>query len=161
MSTCYWTQNSYNWIYIRHVQMIIQLKFNNLIIRRIKQMNGVLISKKSMYVIMLIIIILMFWFMHISAKGEEKTADSKRAYYHELEKRYENVVRKTLEIKGYSNAGITITARIETDGSRSFNTKIHHFKFNKMDDDEKNNLLEEISQISFTDAESIVTYELF
>lgn len=117
--------------------------------------------RKILLVVIFIMVIAIIKITSINANGESDILDSKRMYYHEMEKRYENVVRKTLEDKGYANAGITIISNIDPSGTRTFKTKIHHRKFTEMDDNEKKSFLKDVSKISFADADTEVVYEIF
>lgn len=99
--------------------------------------------------------------LKIEAKGQENVSKAKADYYHELECRYKEVLKYSLEEKGMYNAGINITSVINPDGSRVYSVAIHHEKFETFDDAMKSSILTSLSSIAFADNETPVNVDFF
>ena len=97
----------------------------------------------------------------IDADGQENIAKSRSAYFHELEGRYKEVLKHSLENEGMYNAGINITSIINIDGTRVYTVKIHHEKYDNFDECKRQEILESLGAISFADNETPVNLYFF
>lgn len=144
----------------------IKRYLNNIKNRRGKQMESVCVGKRLMmkryrfYVLTLLVMLLFFPFMGLQAKGqEEKTQVFDRETYERMETEYEERLCDMLDRKGYSNAGITMTKVIRTDGSRIYTVLIHHKRIDRLDDAEKQILLNELGSVSFGDGQCSILHK--
>lgn len=103
---------------------------------------------------------IIFWCISGKVAGNENNEDARRMYYRNLEKTYEEVLRDVLNKKGYSNAGINICSVIYPDGNREYSVSIHHSKLTEATDSEKEEFLEDISSLTFTDDETVINYSI-
>ncbi len=77
-------------------------------------------------------------------------------YYEQIEDDYVEVLRNTLSNKGYGNAGITMTKIFYENGKREYTVKLHHKRMERLNADEQQMLLAELSKIGFADEECVV-----
>lgn len=73
--------------------------------------------------------------------------------YKQMEETYVRELREELTESGYRNAGITMTKVFYEDGAREYTVKLHHKRMERLDEQEREDLLEHLSQIEFTDSE--------
>ena len=104
------------------------------------------------YMITLVAIGLLFSIatMTVNGQGEHNIA-MEREYYEELEKEYIFRVKELLADKGYGNAGITMTKVYEPDGKREYTVQIHHKRIDRLEQEEKALLHDELGAIGFGD----------
>ena len=95
----------------------------------------------------------------IRVNGKDDIIDSNAAYQRELEDRYSDMLRYHLEMKGYSDCGITLNTLIDGLGNRSYHVLIHHNRITALPEEERMQLLDELGAISFIDTSSAVDYE--
>ncbi len=81
-------------------------------------------------------------------------------YYREQEKELVHRTREYLSQAGFPNSGVTLTSVIEVDGSREYTLTIHHGKINKMDENSKESLKEELASLVFV-ADNCIFYHEF
>ena len=111
------------------------------------------------YIVLTVALILVVSLFHgMKASGEEDVESTRSAYYHEMEEVFYDVLTVTLTNDGYTNAGINISSIINADGTREYKVMIHHDVLTRMDDDEKNEFIAELSNLKFTDPDVPVTY---
>ena len=121
---------------------------------------GMLISSKArervmmrayrFYLMTIALIVLTFTMMTISVNAtKDKRLQHKNEYYEQIEDEYVKVLRNTLADKGYSNAGITMTKIFYENGRREYTVKLHHKRMERLDADEQQILLAELSEINF------------
>lgn len=69
--------------------------------------------------------------------------------YKQMEKEYVTQVREYLNQTGYENPGIMLTRVIDENGSREYTLTLHHRRFERMTDREKEDLLSQLKQFEF------------
>lgn len=100
------------------------------------------------------LLILTFTMMTISVNAtENKRLQHKEEYYEAMEDCYVEALRASLSEEGYRNAGITMTKVFYEDGQREYTVKLHHKRMERLNEQEKQDLLAELSEISFADSE--------
>lgn len=77
----------------------------------------------------------------------ESEARLEEAYYQELEKNYISEIREYLESQGFRNSGVTMTRVLTQDGHREYSVLIHNSRLNRLSDDEKQDLKEDLKQL--------------
>ena len=124
--------------------------------------NGMLVSSKAreiwmmrayrFYLFTIAFVILAFTMMTLSVNAtERRRLQYKDAYYEEMEDCYVEELREALAKEGYRNAGITMTKVFFEDGQREYTVKLHHKRMEKLDGQERQELLAELSEIGFAD----------
>lgn len=108
----------------------------------------------------LVIVLCLGGIMSIQAMGWENVQQDNKAYYHELENRYLNVVRETLHEEGYLNCGITMTSIVNPAGCRQYEVVIHHDRLDYLTESEQTDFILRMEQISFPDSACAVTYKI-
>ena len=114
---------------------------------------------RFMAVIMVSVIIAACFFTGtVMGKGE---ADSQEldGYYHSKEQSLVEDAREFLKEEGYADSGVMLTRVIEADGSRQYTLTIHHRRIGKLDEDERQLLMEKLQKIAFNDASSTFCYK--
>ena len=81
-------------------------------------------------------------------------------YYQELEARFTNVLRATLEDEGFCNAGINVTSIIKISGQREYSVLVHHDRFDRMNEAEKKQYEERLGRIEFPENGCSVVYKV-
>lgn len=84
-----------------------------------------------------------------SAQAEKNIVTDK--YYSQLENEYRSCVRDYLNGNGYKNAGVMVTYTVDAEGFRTYTVKLHHDRFERLDENEKNEVLAEIEALGFSD----------
>jgi len=101
-----------------------------------------------------LLILFIFSMMTITVNAtESKRLQHVDSYYEEIEDEYIKVLRDELTNKGYRNAGITMTKIFFENGEREYTVKLHHKRMDNLTDLEKEELLEQLSEIAFADSE--------
>lgn len=109
------------------------------------------------YLLTITLIVLTFTMMTISVNAtRDRRLQHKNEYYEQIEDEYVKVLRNTLADKGYSNAGITMTKIFYENGKREYTVKLHHKRMERLDTDEQQILLAELSEINFAADECVV-----
>lgn len=83
----------------------------------------------------------------------------KRGYYAAMEAEYRADMRRVLEEEGYADSGITIRWVSEDEGVRDYTVLIHHKRIDSLDENEKAELVQELSETEFTDTGCSFRYE--
>lgn len=116
-----------------------------------------MISAYRFYLITIGLISLAFMMMTMSVNAtKDKRLQHKSEYYEQMEDDYVKVLRDALSDKGYCNAGITMTKIFYENGNREYTVKLHHKRMERLDVDEQQMLLAELSEIGFADEECVV-----
>lgn len=71
------------------------------------------------------------------------------SYYREKERQLVSETRAFLNAGGFVNSGIMLTHTVETDGSRMYTMTVHHGEIDKMSEEERQRLLEELENFAF------------
>lgn len=72
-------------------------------------------------------------------------------YYREKEEQFVRNARKYLNAQGYQNSGVMLTRVVETDGSRVYTVTLHHSDFDRLEEEEREALVRELSGLEFAD----------
>lgn len=113
-------------------------------------------KKEVIGIIILAVICSLLFFK--KAEGNNNVEKNTSDYYHMLEDRYVMVVRDALSEEGYANAGITVNSIIKALDEREYHVYIHHDGITKLEGYEKDQLMEKLARIEFTDKQCSVTY---
>jgi hypothetical protein len=106
------------------------------------------------YMITIGLVIMAFTTMTMSVNAtEKKRLQYKDEYYEEIEDSYVQELRGALADRGYSNAGITMTKVFYEDGSREYTVKLHHKRMERLTKQEQDDLLADLTDVSFDDSE--------
>ena len=103
------------------------------------------------FLIIVIGVFIVFMFEEQKTYGEDDVRKADSLYFHELERRYEAVLKDTLDKEGYTNAGITFVSQIDSIGKRKLYVRIHHHKFDSVNEKERERITAYISDIAFSD----------
>lgn len=120
-----------------------------------------IVSVKKMVLLFVATFVIGFIILGINVAGEESTVKSNRAYYHELEARFRNVLEAKLERHGYHNTGINISSVINADGRRTYTVSLHNDRFDYMSESDRDYFLNDLASVAFADNETPVIYEIF
>lgn len=88
----------------------------------------------------------------IGATAISQTKISSRAednYRKSAEKEYVTELRTRLEAKGYHNSGVTLTSKVDEQGTRTYTATIHHERIDNLKEEAKTLLKLELASISF------------
>lgn len=117
--------------------------------------------KKYGFVIFTAILLLITTF---GAAGTVMGKDSGRlevqnSYYHDMEKEYVKETRACLKELGYENAGVSMTMVTNQDGSHKYTVSIHHKSINRMKEQDKQSLLNQLKQIKFPEKNCNISHK--
>jgi hypothetical protein len=80
--------------------------------------------------------------------GKENFQDREREmWYREQEERLLEETKTYLRQEGFANCGVTLTRVIDADGTREYTFTIHHNRIDRMDEEERQTLREELKQM--------------
>lgn len=111
-------------------------------------------------VLTIMVIMLLFSVLSIRVSGSNQTEVTNRAYFHELEMTFLDVLDNRLQEYGYANCGLTLNSIINSDGTRTYYVQIHHLRMAEMDGTEWEELTGKLSDIPFPADGCSITYEL-
>lgn len=83
----------------------------------------------------------------------------KKNYYKAMEAEYRSNMEQVLEENGYSNSGITIRWVSENGETRIYTVMIHHKRIDRLDENEKEKLIQELAKTEFSDEGCSFQYE--
>lgn len=95
----------------------------------------------------------------VFSKENNERAKANR-YYAALEDEYLEQTKEFLKEQGYINCGVTMTRVTQEDGSREYTVLLHHRKFQKLGTDQKEELVEALSDMEFDRGICRFIYEL-
>lgn len=87
------------------------------------------------------------------------TAKEKQAYYLEKEQEVVKETRAFLNEKGFRNSGVSMTRIVNGEGEREYTIMLHHEKFNKLEEGERELLKEELTKFTFADEDCTFCHE--
>lgn len=119
--------------------------------------------KKTVGFVVVTIILMLTIFMLATQTVQSSNYDDMKeieAYYRVLEKEYLTEVRGYLNDEGLINCGVMITRVVKEDGSREYTVTIHHSRLDKFSEEEKVELVEELSGLAFEGENCSFTYSL-
>ena len=122
--------------------------------------NGGNMKKKDcLFVVMTMLLVLLIFFCTTETVISQSRDGSRKQYYADMEKRYLSDIKMTLCEKGYSNSGITIRWVSDSEGLRIYTVLIHHRKIESLDNNEKKELIHDLSVTEFEDESCTFSYE--
>ena len=80
-------------------------------------------------------------------------------YYQAKEKGLVEEVRDFLRGRGYTHSGVMLTRVVNGDGSREYTLTVHHGKIDKLNDEGRQMLMEDLAGIVFEDENSNFRHE--
>lgn len=80
-------------------------------------------------------------------------------YYRALEKQLVCDTREYLNESGFRNSGVTLTRVVDENGMREYTMTVHHGKIDRMDENARQILKEELSQLVFAEANCTFYHE--
>ncbi|MDE6673188.1 MAG: hypothetical protein K2K19_00025 [Acetatifactor sp.] len=90
--------------------------------------------------------------MCIAGSIKSQAADTLRAqeaYYEQLEREYIGQVRSFLTEQGYRNSGVTLSRIVDGEGQRRYRVLIHHGAIDRLEEEARAELLEQVSDLGF------------
>jgi len=97
------------------------------------------------------VLTLVIVFGSIAARSAQNDEAAKNKYYAVLEDEYEAALREYMNSEGFMNAGIMVTHIVDAYGNRTYTVKLHHQKFDRLDEGEKDELASLVAQMGFED----------
>lgn len=86
---------------------------------------------------------------HVTAKAKNPMAPSlSREEYREIEEIYRTGIREKLNLMGFEQAGITLTKVYREDGVTEYTGMIHHRRIDRMNQEEKEELKDELDRFA-------------
>lgn len=90
--------------------------------------------------------------MCIAGSIKSQAADTLRAqeaYYEQLEREYIGQVKNFLTEQGYRNSGVTLSRIVDGEGQRRYRVLIHHGAIDRLEEEARAELLEQVSDLGF------------
>lgn len=87
------------------------------------------------------------------------SAGELEAYYSEKEKELVAETRAFLAREGFRDSGVMLTRVIDRDGRREYTLTVHHGRIDKMEEEDRQDLLESLRKIVFLDASCSFRHE--
>lgn len=90
--------------------------------------------------------------MCIAGSIKSQAADTLRAqeaYYEQLEREYIGQVKNFLTEQGYRNSGVTLSRIVDGEGQRRYRVLIHHSAIDRLEEEARAELLEQVSDLGF------------
>ncbi len=109
--------------------------------------------------VLLAVLVLLFCIKETAMSRDRADAGGKKQYYALMEEEYYAGIRHLLDEKGYRNSGITIRWVSDGQGTRDYMVLIHHRKIEGLDQQDKENLMRELSETEFADKQCTFHYE--
>ncbi len=81
-------------------------------------------------------------------------------YYYELEQTYVEEMKAVLVEEGFLNSGVMLLRTVNEDGSRQYRINIHNSRFERLSEEEREALINELRKKEFTDANCSFTHSL-
>lgn len=121
--------------------------------------GGNMKRRDCLFVIMTMLLVFIILFATSETVMSQSRAGMRRQYYSDMEKQYLSDIKSTLCEKGYSHSGITLRWVSDNEGLRIYTVMIHHRKIDSLDNNEKEELLHELSATEFNDGRAVFSYE--
>lgn len=118
-------------------------------------------SKNSFLTAASVILIFIIFFCSTETVISQNRTDARRTsqYYTAMEEEYKANISQMLNEKGFVNSGVNIRWISDGDGTRTYTVIIHHRRINTLDDNDKDKLLHELSELEFADENCSFRYE--
>ncbi|NLL77327.1 MAG: hypothetical protein GX235_08780 [Clostridiales bacterium] len=125
-----------------------------------KNKKSAFIEKKYWAATLLFTAIILFCGNSTVMSQEKNGTLADRQYYRSIENEHIGEIRNVLEECGYNNCGITMTKVTQKDVPNEYTILIHHKRFKSLDDDGKERLKTELSEVRFQEEQSRFSYVL-
>lgn len=80
-------------------------------------------------------------------------------YYREKEEQFVRNARKYLNAQGYQDSGVMLTRVVGADGSRVYTVTLHHSDFDRLEEEEREALVRELSGLEFADGNAVFCHK--
>lgn len=80
-------------------------------------------------------------------------------YYREKEEQFVRNARKYLNAQGYQDSGVMLTRVVGADGSRVYTVTLHHSDFDRLEEEEREALVRELSGLEFADENAVFCHK--
>ena len=80
-------------------------------------------------------------------------------YYREKEEQLVREARKYLNAQGYQDSGVMLTRVVGADGSRVYTVTLHHSDFDRLEEEEREALVRELSGLEFADENAVFCHK--
>ncbi len=113
--------------------------------------------KKGFILITLLLILVTAFCTTGTVMGMEKDKLSvDETFFSEMEDDYVNRVRQYLDAEGYCNSGVALTKVLLEDGCREYTLNVHHRRFNKLEQTEREELKSMLADMADFDEQTTV-----
>lgn len=86
----------------------------------------------------------------VSSREMNVSWAERERHFDVLEREYVQSMEKLLSDSGYANSGITMTSVTEADGTKEYTVLLHHDRFKRLTEQEKEELASMLTPASFT-----------
>jgi|GEM_PF-1852668 len=109
--------------------------------------------KNTVYAVLSVILVigLLVGFTFVSSGATDTTDDARNEYLKARTDEYKTLIRDYLKGSPFENAGVNVTYVTGKESKRTYSVKIHHKRFASMANEEKQELVENITGLSFYD----------
>lgn len=80
-------------------------------------------------------------------------------YYREKEEQLVREAREYLNAQGYQDSGVMLTRVVGADGSRVYTVTLHHSDFDRLEEEEREALVRELSGLEFADENAVFCHK--
>jgi len=109
--------------------------------------------------IVLVCIIAFFWTQTARSQDSQDRL-AREAWYDSMESDYISQIRSVLTGAGYENCGINMTKITDDEGSREYSVIIYNTRFEKISNECKTGILNNLEKIGFADDKSSFSHQL-
>ena len=101
-------------------------------------------------VVTIILVLCSAFFITKTVQGQSDTdVAAKEGYYQALEQEYVDEIRTYLDEQGFLNSGVMLTRVVDEQGSREYQVTLHHKYLEKLSEEERQAVFEEIEGMAF------------
>ena len=98
-----------------------------------------------------LVLITAYFCVEIVKGVTDVSAQELELFYLEKEEVLVQEAKDFLNREGFTNSGIMLTRVVEADGSRQYTLTVHHGRIDRMSEEERADLMEELEKIVFVD----------
>lgn len=133
----------------------------------LKERQGTTMKKMNMkkmtgFIFMTVMLVLVSAFCITGTVMSQSTqaAAENEAYFLSLERAYVKEMRQYLQDAGFRNTGVMLTRTIDEDGVREYEATIHNSRFDRLTEEERAALVQELAGLAFEEEKCSFTYSL-
>lgn len=109
-----------------------------------------------------LLILISTFFITKTVQGQsDKELAAREGYYQALEQEYVNEIRAYLNEQGFLNSGVTLTRVVDEQGGRDYQVTLHHKYLERLSEEERQAVFEEIAEMAFKADGCIFQINLF